>query len=764
MKKNILIVESPAKVKTISKYLGPDFDVLASYGHVRDLKTKDSGVDVENNFKPSYEVIKGKESFLKQLKAAVKADAMVWLATDPDREGEAIAWHIMEAAKLKDNRVKRVVFNEITKTAVTEAMKQARSINQMLVDAQQARRILDRLVGFEMSPLLWRKVQAGLSAGRVQSVATRLLVERELDIQAFQAQFYFAVSARFKLKNGQDLQANYEPKLESEDETRAFLEALAPIREARVAAIKKTESLRKPPPPFTTSSLQQEAARRGGFSVTRTMSVAQKLYEAGHITYMRTDSMHMAKEAVASAASYIKGAFEERYLKTRHYQSKIKGAQEAHECIRPTNFSVKEAGSDPSEKKLYQMIWERALASQMSEAVFAKTELKLQAGNVPFVAKGEVRVFDGFLAVLSSHGAKDQELPALSEGDTLGLNEVVAHQKATRHKARYTEASLVKKLEELGIGRPSTYAPTISTIQKRTYAIKGDIEGKSTEMLVLRLDAGTISEERVSETLFADSGKLIPSDLGMVVTEFLTKEFEEILNYHFTASIEEKFDQIAKKELPWQEMLSQFYEGFHKRVNDVKEHAERVSGERKLGEDSKSGKPVYVRVGKFGPLAQLGERAQEEGDEKPQFASIPEGLRIASISLEEALALFDFPKRLGQLEGQDVLVCQGRFGPYLKWDKTNVSLKDVDPLAIELNEAIKLIEEKKEADKNRYIHQFSEVKPGIDVINGPYGPYIQQGKKRARIPKEIEAKSITLELAQEILADEKNISKRRRKK
>ena len=748
MSKHVVVVESPAKAKTIQKYLGKDFEILASFGHVRDLETKNMGIDVEHNFLPKYEVIKGKEGFLKQLKQAEKQKKTIWLATDPDREGEAISWHIVEGAQLDHKRVKRVVFVEITKTAVTKAIEQARSIDVPLVNAQQARRVLDRLVGFELSPVLWRKVRKGLSAGRVQSVAVRLVVEKEQEIQAFEASNYFNLKAELKTASGEVFEASCKEKLQSKQDVLDYLNSLASLSSVNIDECVQKDAFRNPQAPFTTSSLQQEASRRLGFSVTQTMRLAQSLYEAGHITYMRTDSVHLAQEAIDQAKKFIVATFGPDYSNSKQYQSKSKGAQEAHEAIRPSQFNVESVDIGSAENKLYQLIRNRSLSSQMAAAKLAKTEASLQIGKYAFVAKGEVITFKGFLALDALALSKDQLLPTLVKGDEVTLESLDIKEKVTRHPARFTEASLVRKLEELGIGRPSTYAPTISTIQKREYVLKKDLEGVKKQLSHFVFKQGSFTENLVEESVGSDSGKLMPTDIGQLVTEFLTTNFSSVLNYDFTAKIEEDFDAIAKNELSWQNMIEAFYASFHQKVERVQEEADRVSGERFLGQDE-DGEKIIVRMGRYGPLVQKGEATDTH---KPRYASLLSSQSIQTITLEEALELFKFPRELGEYLEQKVLVNQGPYGPYIKWDTLNVSIKDQDPLQVLLDTAIELIKEKQEFEKNRLIKTFDQEKPIIEILNGRFGPYVQQGKNRAKIPKDTDPKTLDLETSKQLLS------------
>ncbi len=745
MSKNLVIVESPAKAKTIEKFLGKDYQVESSFGHIRDLVQKDMGVDVENNFAPKYAISSDKKDVVKKLKKLSKDAELVWLASDEDREGEAIAWHLYEALGLKPTNTNRITFSEITKKAIDKAINSPRRINVDLVNAQQARRILDRLVGFELSPVLWKKVKAGLSAGRVQSVAVRLIVERENDIRAFQAKAYYKVVAEFSNQNGKTFRAELNKRFDTEEEARAFLKQCAE-HNFKIDSIDTKPAKKSPAPPFTTSTLQQEAARKLYFSVSQTMSVAQKLYEAGLITYMRTDSTNLSDDAVGAAETEIKAAYGDDFAKRRRYSTKSKGAQEAHEAIRPTYFDRHKAGTTDQQKKLYDLIWKRAIASQMSDAQLERTvfHINTPGEKLEFVARGEVIKFEGFLKVyLEGTDDEDQEeqagmLPACKDGEVLQYQNINATQRFTKHPPRYTEASLVKKLEELGIGRPSTYAPTISTIIKRQYVEKSELTGTKREYLQLELQADGLKEHQLSETTGADKNKLIPTDIGSVVNDFLTEHFETILDYNFTASVEAKFDRIAQGEVEWTDMLGNFYKDFHPHLKEVEENAERATGERVLGEDPKSGKPIIARIGRYGPMIQIG---SVDDEEKPQFASLRKGQSIDTISLEEALELFKLPRTLGEYKGEKIQANIGRFGPYVKYKSTFASIKAADgddPMTIELDRAIEVIEAKLEADKNKYIKVFDDEKPVIEVLNGRYGPYIKSGRKNYKLPKEVE--------------------------
>lgn len=745
MPKNLVIVESPAKAKTIEKFLGKDFTVASSYGHIRDLVQKDMGIDIENDFQPKYAVSADKKEVVKKLKKLSKEADTVWLASDEDREGEAIAWHLAETLHLNPATTNRIVFSEITKKAIDRAIENPRRINQNLVDAQQARRILDRLVGFELSPILWKKVKAGLSAGRVQSVAVRLIVEREEEIKSFKPKDYFRVSAEFSNPAGKSFKANLNQRFNTQEEAETFLEQCKEHAFA-IQSVETKPAKKSPAAPFTTSTLQQEASRKLSFPVGMTMSVAQKLYEAGHISYMRTDSLNLSDEAIAGAKAEISEHFGSEYSKVRKFSTKSKGAQEAHEAIRPTNMKKHQAGSNDQQRRLYDLIWKRSIASQMSDAQLERTTLKINSPQAAlnFVAKGEVIKFEGFLKVYLE-GTDEEEseetsdmLPASKEGDALQAEVISATQRFTKHPARYTEASLVKKLEELGIGRPSTYAPTISTIQKRQYIEKSDLSGEKRTFLDYTLRQGVLKKEEASEITGADKNKLIPTDIGTVVNGFLTEHFKEIMDYNFTASVEKQFDEIAEGQEVWNKMIEEFYQDFHPHLKNVEETSERATGERILGKHPKSDKPVIARIGRYGPMIQIGE---VEDEEKPKFASLRKGQHIDTISLEDALELFKLPRDLGEYEGEMLQANIGRFGPYVRYKSTFASLKEEegdDPMTIELPRAIELIEAKLEADKNKYINVFDEEKPVIQVLNGRYGPYIKSGRRNYKIPKEIE--------------------------
>ena len=753
---NLVIVESPAKAKTIEKFLGKGYTVMSSYGHIRDLKKKGIAIDFDNNFAPEYEIPADKKDLVKRLKEAARKADMVWLASDEDREGEAIAWHLYEVLGLKPDTTRRIVFHEITKPAILNAIEHPRAIDIDRVNAQQARRVLDRIVGFELSPVLWKKIKPALSAGRVQSVAVRLICEREKEIEAFTAESYFRMQALFEVPGSTtSIKADFSKRLKYETEARDILTGCANAQ-FKISDVSVRPTKRSPYPPFTTSTLQQEASRRLGFSVNQTMVIAQKLYEDGRISYMRTDSTNLSELALRDIAKSITSDMGEEYLKIRHYHTKSKGAQEAHEAIRPTYISNRTIDGDPREQKLYDLIWRRAVASQMADAEIEKTnvDIAVQPSPAPdgptFRAEGEVVKFPGFLRVYQSGSSdKDTSLPPLETGMQLTAKEISATEDFTQAPPRYTEASLVKKMEELGIGRPSTYAPTISTIQHREYVKRGEKEGTPQEYKVLTLKKGKIGE--TTKTLMAGSekGKLVPTDIGMIVNDFLTEYFPEILDYNFTARIEEKFDDIAEGKLPWQNEMSDFYGNFHpgiERMNTLK--MEHKVGERLLGTDPKSGKPVSVKIGRFGPLVQIGESTDEE---KPLFASLQPDQSVQTITLEEALKLFELPRKVGTFEEKDITAAAGRFGPYVRHDSVFVSIpKDMSPMTITQEEAIDLILKKREAEANKFIKSF-DGHPEIEVLNGRFGPYftyLPAGAKKKvnyKIPKGTDPHALTYE-------------------
>lgn len=759
MAKNLVIVESPAKAKTIEKFLGKDFEVLSSYGHIRDLKKKDFSVDIEHNYKPIYEIPADKKKLVETLKQEADKADMVWLASDEDREGEAIAWHLFEVLKLKPEKTKRIVFHEITKDAILHAIENPRDIDLNRVDAQQARRVLDRIVGFELSPVLWKKVKPALSAGRVQSVAVRLIVEREREISAFKPEAAYRVIGEFLLPGGELLKAELSQRLKTEDEAKALLEACKTARFS-IGDVTVKPAKKSPAAPFTTSTLQQEAARKLGFSVAQTMMVAQRLYEAGHITYMRTDSVNLSSLAINTTKDEIVKTLGERYLHIRNYHTHTKGAQEAHEAIRPTYISHHEINASSQEKRLYELIWKRTIASQMSDAELEKTTatIAVSGRKEHFVAVGEVLKFDGFLKVYMESTddegdteGNDKMLPALAKGDVLALSSVTATERFSQAPARYTEASLVRKLEELGIGRPSTYAPTISTIQQREYVEKGDRKGTERKYRMLTLHDGKIESGEKTELTGADKGKLLPTDIGVVVNDFLTEYFPDILNYNFTANVEQQFDDIAEGKTVWNDEIDHFYKLFHPVVESALAlRLEHKVGERVLGTDPKSGRPVSVKIGRFGPLVQIG---TPEDTEKPLFASLLKGQSMSTITLEEALKLFDLPRTLGDFEGKTVVVGIGRFGPYICHDGKYVSLpKEFTPQGVSLEDAIMLIQQKREQESQRLIKKFDE-DDELELLNGRFGPYIAYKKKNYKLPKGSEPASLTFADCMKIVED-----------
>ncbi|MDH3710694.1 MAG: type I DNA topoisomerase [Cyclobacteriaceae bacterium] len=755
MAKNLVIVESPAKAKTIEKYLGDDFTVASSYGHVRDLPKGDNAIDKENNFKPTYEISKDKLSIIKTLKSLVKKAELIYLASDDDREGEAISWHLKEALDLDDASTRRIVFREITKNAILNAIQNPRGIDLDLVNAQQARRVLDRLVGFELSPILWKKIKTGLSAGRVQSVAVRLVVERERDIEKFTPKVSYKVVAEFDLDNGKVLQAELGKKFNSEEEAAAFLD-LCIGAEFSIQNLETKPSKRSPAPPFTTSTLQQEASRKLGFSVAQTMTLAQRLYESGHISYMRTDSVNLSQEAIKGASNQIVGNYGQEYLQNRVFKTKSQSAQEAHEAIRPTDFTASTRGSDRNEQRLYELIWKRAIASQMADAQLEKTiaTIDISTSDQNLTAQGEVVKFDGFLKVYMESTDEDEEngegkgmLPPLSIGQSLNLKLMRSRQGFSRPSARYTEASLVKKLEEMGIGRPSTYAPTISTIQKRDYVVKENREGREREYISLVLEDSQVKRSMKTEVTGTEKNKLFPTNTAMIVNDFLVEHFENIVDYSFTARVEKQFDEIARGGKEWDQMIENFYGDFHPMIEKT-ESLERsdVGSSRQLGTEPQTGKPVVAKLGKFGAYVQIGENpSDEEEREKPKYASLRQGQLIESITLEEALELFKLPREVGTFEEEVMIAAIGKFGPYVKHQNKFVSIpKDEDPLSITEARAIELIKEKRQLDAERYIKTFPE-NEDIMVLNGRYGPYIKAGKKNVKIPKDKVPEELTLE-------------------
>lgn len=745
MQKNLVIVESPAKAKTIEKFLGKDYKVLSSYGHIRDLKTKQFSIDIEHNYAPQYEIPADKKKLVSELKAESKAAEMVWLASDEDREGEAISWHLYEVLGLKPENTRRIVFHEITKTAILHAIETPRSIDMNLVNAQQARRVLDRIVGFQLSPILWRKVKPALSAGRVQSVAVRLIVEREREIQDFVSEAAYRVTANFILPDGKTiLKAELNRRLKTKEEAQAFLKACQQAT-FTIDDISKKPVRKSPAPPFTTSTLQQEAARKLGYSVSQTMMIAQRLYESGFITYMRTDSFNLSDLALGTAKEAILESYGEKYYKFRQYHTKSKGAQEAHEAIRPTYIAKAEIDGTAQERKLYDLIRKRTIACQMADAELERTTISVDISGLKekFVATGEVVVFDGFLQVYHESTDDDQEkeqgntlLPVVHLQDALQLKEATATERFTQRPARYTEATLVRRLEELGIGRPSTYAPTIQTIQNREYVIKGDKEGTERAYSILTLNKKGIQESTKTEMVGADRNKLMPTDIGIVVNDFLMEYFQLVMDYNFTAKVEKEFDAIAEGEENWTKVIDNFYQVFHPVVEQTAAiRTEHKVGERQLGIDPKSGKPVFVKIGRFGPVAQIGESNAEKDNEKPQFATLLKGQSIETITLEEALKLFELPRTVGEYEGKVVVAAISRFGPFIRHDGKFVSIpKDKNPISITLEEAIELIQQKREKDENRFIKKFEE-DPELEILNGRYGPYIAYKGKNYRIPK-----------------------------
>jgi DNA topoisomerase-1 len=771
MVKNLVIVESPAKAKTIGKFLGPDFTVMSSYGHIRDLKKKTFSIDVDNSFTPQYEIPDDKKALVAELKKKAKEAQMVWLASDEDREGEAIAWHLYEVLHLKPENTRRIVFHEITKDAILNAIEHPRTIDLNLVDAQQARRVLDRIVGFELSPVLWKKIKPALSAGRVQSVAVRLIMEREREIKNFKAEEFYRVNAEFHTPEGAVVRAELAKRLADKAAAQQFLSECAAATFS-VSAVNVRPVKKSPTPPFTTSTLQQEAARKLGFSVSQTMMVAQRLYESGYITYMRTDSLNLSNLAIAALQKEITENLGAEYLKVRHYHTSSKGAQEAHEAIRPTYINRHTIEGTAQEKRLYALIWKRTIASQMADAEMERTTVDITPStrSEHFSATGEVIKFDGFLKVYLEGKDDDNTdealqgiLPAMHQGDTLTLNDMTATERHTQQPPRYTEASLVKKMEELGIGRPSTYAPTISTIQQREYVEKGEKEGTPRPYTQLTMRNGNITEHQLTETVGSERGKLVPTDIGEVVNDFLTDYFPNILDYNFTAQIEEKFDDIAEGKLPWVNEMKDFYTDFHPTVDRaLNMRLERKVGERVLGNDPATGRPVSVKIGRFGPMIQLGDG---DGDEKPQFASLLKGQSVSTITLEEALKLFEFPRTIGTFEEKPVTVAIGRFGPYVKHDGKFVSIpKDLSPAHITLDEATALILAKRESEANKVVKTFAE-EPDLQILNGRYGVYIAFKKGNYKIPKTVaNPADLTLDECREIIAAADTKPKRTRKK
>ena len=774
--KNLVIVESPAKAKTIEKFLGKDYTVMSSYGHIRDLAKKEMSIDVDNGYEPEYQISEEKNKLVVDLKKASKNAEMVWLASDEDREGEAIAWHLKETLDLKPEKTRRIVFNEITKNAILYAIDHPRDIDMNLVDAQQARRVLDRLVGYEISPILWAKIKPALSAGRVQSVAVRLIVEREEEIKNFETQSYFRVTATFSCGNNRRLMAELNRRFDTEAEAMQFLESIKD-NSFKVSKVETKPARRSPAPPFTTSTLQQEASRKLGFSVARTMQIAQQLYESGFITYMRTDSTNLSEMALDMASRQIEGMYGKNYVKKRRYHTKIKGAQEAHEAIRPTDMQATEINTDAAGRRLYELIWKRAIASQMADAELEKTTIEIDIDNHKerFCCSGEQVLFDGFLKVYFESTDDEEEedlnhqLPSVKTGMDIKLDNAVANQHYTQHPPRYTEASLVKKLEDLGIGRPSTYAPTISTILKREYVIKEDRGPQDYNVITLTLNPGKgITHSEKTEHLGAEKGKLFPTDIGTIVNQFLMEHFTDIMDYNFTAKVEKDFDDVANGTQAWRDVIDQFYIPFHRNVKQTQNHSKRTSGERLLGTDPASGKNVYAKIGRYGTLIQIGET---NTDEKPKFASMKKGQSIESITLEEALDLFSLPRTLGEYEGQDVVVSIGRFGPYVRHDGKFYSLsKTDDPYVIPIERAIEIIKTKREqaAEKERlkamFPHEIGEYE-GEKVISnvGKFGPYLTYKGDNFRMPKN-EYDPLTISLADAVAIIREMQEKKSKKK
>lgn len=779
MQDNLVIVESPAKAKTIEKFLGDDFKVMSSYGHIRDLKKKELSIDLDT-LTPNYEIPEEKKKVVSELKKNAQAAKKIWLASDEDREGEAISWHLCEVLGLDEAKTSRIVFHEITKPAILEAINNPRHLDMNLVNAQQARRILDRIVGFKLSPVLWRKVKPSLSAGRVQSVAVRLIVEKEREIQAFKSENYYRVNAIFTVYNGKEgksaeVKAELNKRFSTHEEAIAFLEKCKDAR-YEVASISKKPLKRTPAPPFTTSTLQQEAARKLGFTVSQTMMVAQRLYEAGRITYMRTDSVNLSTLAINTSKAEVEKLYGEEYSKVRQYHTSSKGAQEAHEAIRPTYVDNQTIEGTAQERRLYNLIWKRTIASQMADAQIEKTTVNINVmangssspEELLFIANGEVVAFDGFLKVYQESNddqATSEEdahtLPTMKEGDVLNRLEISSTERYSQGPNRYTEASLVRKLEELGIGRPSTYAPTISTIQQREYVEKGDKKGEERSYKIDQLINDTIKSTEKTEMVGADKGKLIPTDIGIVVNDFLMQSFPEIMDYNFTAKVEQEFDKIAEGKAAWDKEMKAFYQDFEPKVEEVMNaRSEHKAGERELGIDPKTGKPVFVKIGRYGPVVQIG--AADDKD-KPRFSQLPAGKSMETMTLEDALELFKLPRNLGQFEAQDVVIGAGRFGPYVMHKKKYVSVpKDQDPLTITLDGAIRLIQEKRLQEAKRHLKAFEE-DTKLEVMNGRYGPYIAYDGKNYRLPKALheKAEELTYEQCLDIV---KNAPEPKRKK
>ncbi len=762
MTKNLVIVESPAKAKTIEGFLGKEYQVKSCFGHVMDLEKKDLGVDIDNGFMPKYIISPDKKKIVAELKKLAHEAETVWLASDEDREGEAIAAHLMDALSINESKTRRIVFHEITKPAILDAIEHPRGIDRDLVNAQQARRVLDRLVGFELSPLLWKKIKPALSAGRVQSVAVRLIVERENDIKNFQSTSAFRIVGDFIVNNGDKLvpvQAELTKRFSTFEEAEDFLKRC--IGSDFVVENLETRPVKKSPaPPFTTSTLQQEASRKLGFSVANTMRVAQDLYESGKITYMRTDSLNLSNLAIGMAKQEITDSFGPNYVKTRKYTTKSKGAQEAHEAIRPTYMNVKTVDRDKSHKRLYELIWKRAIASQMADALLEKTTVTIGISTAieKFIAKGELIKFDGFLKLYMESTDEEQSngeeriLPLMKKGDSLGMKQIEAQQKFTQPPPRYTEAMLVKKMEELGIGRPSTYAPTISTIQRREYIIKEDRPGINRAFQLATLKDGKITSEEKSEKIGSEKAKLFPTDIGTLVNQFLMDHFMNIMDYNFTATVEEEFDEIAEGKLVWNAMIKEFYGPFHSRISQTLEGTKKVSGEKLLGTDPKTGLNVFVKIGRYGPMVQMGDADKEN---KPRFASLKKGQSMESITLEEALELFKLPRTIGAIENEEVVVAAGRFGPYIKYQSQFYSLgKSDDPLSITMERASEIMAEKKKLDQEKTVREFPE-EAGLKILKGKYGPYISFNKLNYKIPKGKVAEELTFEECKKIVTDSK---------
>lgn len=777
MEENLVIVESPAKAKTIGKFLGDNFKVTSSMGHIRDLEKKDFGIDINDHFRPRYVVSEDKRKVVSDLKKLTRGAAMVWLASDEDREGEAIAWHLQEELNLKPEKTRRIVFHEITKEAIRHAIENPRPIDVNLVNAQQARRVLDRIVGFEISPVLWKKVKPSLSAGRVQSVAVRLIVEREREIMNFETSSSFRITALFTVKlpdgTSAELRAELPRRFDSEAEAVRFLEKCAGA-DFTVADISRKPTRRSPAPPFTTSTLQQEASRKLGFSVSQTMSVAQRLYESGRITYMRTDSVNLSSLALNTAADVIRTLHGENYLKTRQYKTKLKGAQEAHEAIRPTYIGEETIAGTVQEKKLYDLIRKRTLASQMADALLEKTviTINISTSEEKFVASGEVIIFDGFLKVYME--STDEEvnnnqggqllLPPVRVNDPLIPMVIQATERFLLRPFRYTEASLVKRLEELGIGRPSTYAPTITTIQNRNYVVREDRPGKERNYVQIDLSKGKISRTVKKELAGAEKSKLFPTDIGMVVTDFLTEHFEQIMDYNFTAKVEMDLDEIAEGKRIWYEVIDSFYGPFHDNIGKVLKSSEKTRGERFLGTDPATGKRLSVKIGRYGPIAQLGDSSSEKEGEKPVFASLRAGKHLETITIEEALELFKMPRDLGEFEGRKVTVGIGRFGPYIRHNNKFFSLaKSDDPYTVDLDRAVELIAAKRDKEKNSVIKTFEEDE-NLKILNGRWGPYIVLKKENFRIPKGTRVELLSYEECLKLIADGNNKANKKKKK